>query len=142
MRRCAGVRAEHDVGAGGVVARLDQGGDGPPLGGIAQGGDQQVDAAFLQLLQAVGRGHRHQAQPDAQPARQIGGEIGLDADQGTVRIDPAERHIVTLHADHDLAALADLVEMVGRRGLGQEGEQEREAREAAHALSAPSWRQW
>ncbi len=52
-------------------------------------------------------------EPDAEPVGHVLGEIGLEADDGAARVAEAERLVVGLGADHEHAALLDLVEGLG-----------------------------
>jgi hypothetical protein len=77
-----------------------------------------VDFALLQELHAVRRDHRLQLQLDAQPIGRVLGEIGLEADDGAAGVAEAERLVIGLGADHQNAALLDLIERLclERRG--------------------------
>ncbi len=119
LRRGLAVR-EH-VDAGGVVARLDDADDLAPLRRLVHGGDHQVDLALLQELHAVRRDDRLELELHAEPVGDVLGEVGLEADDGAGRIAKAERLVVGLGADHEHAALLDLVERLRRKRGGRGG---------------------
>ena len=68
---------------------------------------------LLQELDAVGRDDRHELELDAEALGDVGGEIGLEADDLARGIEKAERPVVGLGAHDQRALLLDVVEHVG-----------------------------
>jgi hypothetical protein len=102
---------------------------------LAEGGDDQVRLARLQVRDAVGAGDRRQFHGDAQLAGDVVRHVDVQALRLQVRADEAVRREIGRDRDRDLLALHDVVQRGLRlRAAGREhGEEGQAQREVAFA---------
>ncbi len=112
----AGLLQKDDVDEIGVVRRVDCLHHAAALRLVRDRRDQHVDLALLQELHAVGGNHRHELKLDAEPLGDVGGEVGLDAHQGSARVTVGERAVIRLDSDDQRPACLDRVGRIERLG--------------------------
>ena len=98
------------------VIGVGEGDDLGPVGVDPQGGEDDVDPALIEQFDAVGRDDRHQFDVGRAAENTFGDglrQIDFEALDVTVLIEPAERPLVGLDPDNQLAALLHLLEFVG-----------------------------
>ena len=79
----------------------------------------------MQELDAIRRDDREELELDAQALGDVGGEIGLEADDLAGRIEEAERPVIGLGADGQRALLFDRLQHVRARARGErDGQQQ------------------
>ena len=113
--------------------------------GHGHGGDEHVDAALLQELDAAVRADRKEPQLDAQPFGEVLGQIDLEADDLAGLVAVGEGRVVGLDAGDQLAPGLDVVDRAGKRRPGHRAEQdhrlaeEREDRFERHGQAPKRW---